>query len=105
MMKLARVNNSTWGTYPSGVTSANLYTNTTNLITMISSDGSTGDFYTNNNPDGSFTDTDGQDRKSIGGINNQEFNGFISEMIIYPTDQTLNRDGIETNINAKYTIY
>ena len=105
MMKLARVNNGNWGTYPSGVTSTNLYTSTINLVTMISSDGNTGDFYTNNTSDGSFTSTDGQDRKSIGGINNQEFNGFISEMIIYPSDQSTNRTGIETNINTEYTIY
>ena len=106
MMKLARVNNGNWGTYPGGVAGTNLYTNTTNLITMISSDGNTGDFYTNNTSDGSFTSTDGQTRQSIGGGQvNQEFNGFISEMIIYPTDQSANRTGIETNINTEYTIY
>ena len=105
MMKLARVNNGNWGTYPNGVTGTNLYTSTINLITMISSDGGTGNFYTNNTSDGSFTNTDGQNRRSIGGNGNQEFNGFISEMIIYPTDQSGNRTGIEKNINTEYTIY
>ena len=33
------------------------------------------------------------------------FNGYVQEFIIYPTDQTANRTGIETNINTEYTIY
>ena len=105
MMMLARVNSGNWGTFPQGVSGTDLYTNTMNLITMISSDGSVGDFYTNNSSDGSFTNTRGQNRKSIGGISAQEFDGFISEMIIYPLDESTNRTGIESNINAKYTIY
>ncbi len=32
-------------------------------------------------------------------------NGYISEFMIYPTDQSANRTGIETNINTEYTIY
>jgi hypothetical protein len=32
-------------------------------------------------------------------------NGSISEFIMYPTDQSANRTGIETNINTEYTIY
>ena len=31
--------------------------------------------------------------------------GTIQEIIIYPTDQSTNRTGIETNINEEYTIY
>ena len=38
-----------------------------------------------------------------GGIN--YWNGGLSEVIIYPTDQSANRAAIETNINAAYTIY
>ena len=30
---------------------------------------------------------------------------IIQEIIIYPTDQSTNRTGIETNINTEYTIY
>jgi hypothetical protein len=105
MMKLARVGDSVWGTFPGGVTSTDLYTSTTNLITMISSDGNTGDFYTNNTSDGSFTETVGQSEMRLGGNYDQEFDGFISEMIIYPSDQSSNRTGIETNINIEYTIY
>ena len=33
------------------------------------------------------------------------FSGFISEFIIYPSDQSANRASIETNINTEYTIY
>jgi hypothetical protein len=32
-------------------------------------------------------------------------NGYIQEIIIYPTDQSSNRVGIETNINTYYTIF
>jgi hypothetical protein len=40
------------------------------------------------------------------GIGNQYFaNAQISEIIIYPSDQSANRTGIETNINTEYTIY
>ena len=105
MMQLARVGGGNWGTYPNGITNTNLYTSTINLITMISSNGNVGDFYTNSNSDGSFTNTVGQGRKAIGGEATQEFNGYISEMIIYPSDQSTNRTGIETNINNEYTIY
>jgi hypothetical protein len=35
----------------------------------------------------------------------REFNGKIAEIIIYPSDQSANRVGIETNINAAYSIY
>jgi hypothetical protein len=32
-------------------------------------------------------------------------NNFISELILYPSDQSTNRTGIETNINDFYSIY
>jgi hypothetical protein len=31
--------------------------------------------------------------------------GYISELIIYDSDQSANRSGIETNINDHYNIY
>jgi len=37
-----------------------------------------------------------------GGFN---FNGNAQEIIIYPSDQSLNRPGIESNINSYYNIY
>lgn len=44
---------------------------------------------------------------SIGGYNSISGyqNGYISELIIYTTDQSSNRTGIESNINNYYTIY
>ena len=42
----------------------------------------------------------------IGGRSNiQAFNGNISEIIVYVTDQSANRTGIETNINSHYNVY
>jgi len=38
-------------------------------------------------------------------LNNDPLNGHIQEIIIYPSDQSANRTGIETNINNEYTIY
>lgn len=44
---------------------------------------------------------------SIGGDNSTSYpwTGEIQEVIIYPSDETSNRTGIETNINAHYSIY
>jgi hypothetical protein len=39
------------------------------------------------------------------GNGNQVGNGRVQELIIYPNDQSANRVGIETNINAHYTIF
>jgi hypothetical protein len=36
---------------------------------------------------------------------NGGLDGTIQEIIIYPSDQTSNKTGIETNINNEYTIY
>jgi len=41
----------------------------------------------------------------IGGNGTNNINGTVSEFIMYPTDQSANRTGIETNINTEYTIY
>jgi hypothetical protein len=35
----------------------------------------------------------------------RNLNGYIQEIIIYPTDQSANRTAIETNINTHYNIY
>jgi len=35
----------------------------------------------------------------------RSWQGTIQELVIYPTDETVNRIGIEDNINAEYTIY
>ena len=35
----------------------------------------------------------------------RSWRGYINEIIIYSTDQTTNRTGIESNINSYYGIY
>jgi hypothetical protein len=48
---------------------------------------------------GSFTE-------GIGGVNGANFfDGFIQEIVIYDSDQSANRTGIESNINTHYSIY
>ena len=44
---------------------------------------------------------------TLGGNNvgDSYLNGYISEFILYPLDQTSNKTGIETNINTYYSIY
>lgn len=42
-------------------------------------------------------------RRATGTGNN--LNGFVSELIFYPTDQSSNRTGIETNINNYYGLW
>jgi len=42
---------------------------------------------------------------NIGKSNTLHLNGNIQEFIIYPTNETSNRSGIETNINDHYSIY
>lgn len=40
-----------------------------------------------------------------GGDGTQQGQGYMQELIIYPNDQSANRTGIESNINAHYSIY
>jgi len=37
--------------------------------------------------------------------NDAAFNGYLSEVIIYNSNQSSNRTGISTNINSYYAIY
>ena len=41
----------------------------------------------------------------LGGTGQVFFNGFIQEIILYNSNQSSNRTGIETNINSFYSIY
>jgi len=43
--------------------------------------------------------------KILNSTSNRGVGGYVSEIILYPTDQSANRAGIETNINTEYTIY
>ena len=36
---------------------------------------------------------------------NEVWDGTMTEIIIYPSDQSANRTGIEGNINSAYSIY
>jgi len=105
MMMLSRGGTNNWGTYGNGAyrqSNSNIQGAALTLITMQSSDGNAGNFYKNSSADGTFTDTEGQTYVGIGGQQTQEFNGKISEVIAYPTDQSVNRTGIETNIINYY---
>jgi hypothetical protein len=54
-----------------------------------------------------FTTNSGEwvDDLEIGYLSNSYFNPELQELIIYPSDQSTNRTGIETNINDFYSIY
>jgi hypothetical protein len=105
MMMLSRGGTNNWGTYGNAAyrqSNSNIQAAALTLITMQSSNGNAGNFYKNSSADGTFTDTEGQTYVGIGGQQTQEFNGKISEVIAYPTDQSVNRTGIETNIINYY---
>jgi len=66
--------------------------------------------YTNPNTELLFLTNTGSQTYSInrigdGGSTNRSIKAAIQEIIIYGTDQSTNRTGIETNINNEYTIY
>jgi hypothetical protein len=95
-------NNTTLGTQP--------YTYNTFVLFNTIFTGTTGNFYKNNSAASSAAQT--------GNFNSGAFNigygvgspgdfhaGYISEIILYSTNQISNRSGINTNINSFYTIY
>ena len=58
---------------------------------------------------GTASSVDAYQALTSGGIGSvsgsSEFNGKIKEVIIYDSDQSANRAGIEANINGRYSIY
>lgn len=91
--------------------STSLAANTEYLFTGIYGS-TTSTFYT----DGTQTDTDATAPASSSATTDYHigrgayassafWQGSIQELIIYPTDETSNRTGIEGNINTKYSIY
>ena len=107
VMMLSRGGSNNWGTYGGGTyqpSNSNIQAQPLTLITMQSSNGNSGNFYKNSSADGTFANTEGQTYVGIGGQPSQEFGGKISELILYPTDQSANRVGIETNITTYYSI-
>ena len=84
------------------------FTSTSSEIISLLSDGSNLDFYLSG-----LQKTDNIDSRSGGALSSigarstgtQGFLGKFYEIIIYETDQSSNRTGIETNINDFYSIY
>lgn len=96
-----------WGTYGSGNQAAN--TNIENagakLLTMDSTNNTSGTFYLNNVSDGTFGSTSGNNIRNIGGdygSAGQGLLGYISEVVFYTSNQSSNRSGINTNILTYY---
>jgi len=107
LMMLSRGGSNNWGTYGGGAyqpSNSNIQAQPLTLITMQSSNGNSGNFYKNSSADGTFANTEGQTYVGIGGQPSQEFVGKISELILYPTNQSANRVGIETDIINYYGI-
>ena len=98
---------SNWGTFQgnSKPSNSNINDSLPHLCTMIrnTSITSNGSFYLDNISDGTYSGTSGGLTMSIGRVNN--CNDYISEILFYNQDQTTNRIGIESNINAYYSIY
>jgi hypothetical protein len=87
----------------------NNFTSTSSELISLLSDSSSLDFYLS-----SLQKTDNVDARSIGiisaiGARNTGLSAFFEgktyEIIIYETDESSNRTGIETNINDFYSIY
>ena len=92
------------GDFSFGSISYNLQVNSSFIYTL-----SQVDFYNNNSLVGSTTNSNAIsnfDYTSIQigrALGNSDFKN--QELIIYPSDQSVNRNGIETNINANYGIF
>jgi hypothetical protein len=80
-----------------------------NLHTMIAGTTLGGmEAFLNSTTVGTLTLTTGIDttNSGIGNLNNAFYmDGFIQEVVVYDSDQSTNRTGIETNINDYYNIY
>jgi len=87
------------------------YTNNTNqnLFSIIKKGNTLSDFSANQNgaslPSYSGTAFTSIIFDRIGGRASSYLNGNIQEIVLYPSDQSSNRTGIETNINDHYNIY
>lgn len=117
------VNNTLWSIYAESVSSGNIipigdinsvlpislgYTlNTLYHNTNVFS-GTSGDLYTLYNTTGQSLTTIDFDGAGVGVLlyrNSFRLQGFTQEIIIYNSDQSSNRTGIESNINDFYSIY
>lgn len=104
LSKIVTINK--WGTFGGSNQAAN--TNIENagakLLTMDSTNNTSGTFYLNNVSDGTFGLTQPNSIRNIGGDYNagQGLLGYISEVVFYTTNQSSNRSGINTNILTYY---
>jgi len=104
LLSQASITPSNWGTFQgiSRPSNSNINDSLQHLCTMIRDTSITanGNFFLDEVSDGTYTGTSGGLSKSIGRLN--QCNDFISEIVLYPSNQTSNRVGIETNIKKYY---
>ena len=96
-----------WGTYGAGnqAANANVENAGAKLLTMDSTNNTSGTYYLNNVSDGTFGSTSGNNIRNIGGdygSAGQGLLGYISEVVFYTSNQSSNRSGINTNILTYY---
>lgn len=93
------------GTSPR-ISSYTISSNNQYLMT-ISANGTNSQYSLNGNVDSQESETDKIIVSEIGRyhISTFSFQGNTQELIFYPSDQSSNRTGIETNINSFYSIY
>ena len=93
----------------SAVYSVSMIINNRALQSVIRNSSNNWDWYENNISNGSKTLSGDMNLKSIGarlGASAQVFAlGNFQEILLYSSDQSSNRTGIETNINDFYSIY
>jgi len=80
--------------------------NTSQTLAFAIFDGSSSSLSINNNVESSLiAGSNGLDSFKIGNTSSNYLLGSIQEIVIYNSDQSSNRSGIETNINDFYSIY
>lgn len=103
-------NGNDYASFASGVEIANAWTTYENqyLLHFSAADVvGNGQWHINSSLAGTGTTTTGYNGIAIGRTRNLGLYaaGTIQEVILYPTDQSANREGIESNINSNYKIY
>ena len=107
LLSQASTTPSNWGTFQGRPrpSNSNINDSLPHLCTMIRNTSITanGSFYLDSSSDGIYIATSGGLAMSIGRVGN--CNDYISEIVLYNSDQSANRTGIESNINSYYSIY
>ena len=87
-------------------TSKTLVANQDALVFVTLNDGSSEFSLDGSNETGLTAGTNGMDEMTLGAsISGGRYDGTFAEFIIYNSDQSANREGIETNINNRYNIF